>query len=120
MGKNRVGRYQAEFRRMVVERMKDCAHVCELGEEIGVSITRACITGSAARGGTTDRRYSKVSGALASQAGAGLAATAGVMKTLEVNVFTKAFQKEGRVISPVASKSHIAEIHCQLWSICLQ
>ena len=41
MGKKRVGRYPAAFRRMAVERMKDCANVCELAKELGVD--RTCL-----------------------------------------------------------------------------
>ncbi len=39
MGKKRVGRYPAAFRRMAVERMRDCANVCELARELGVDRT---------------------------------------------------------------------------------
>ena len=36
MSKKRVGRYPEAFRRMAVERMKDCANVSELARELGV------------------------------------------------------------------------------------
>lgn len=36
MGKKRVGRYSAEFRRIAVERMKGCNNITALAEELGV------------------------------------------------------------------------------------
>ena len=36
MGKQRVGRYPVEYRRMVVERMKSCNNITALGKELGL------------------------------------------------------------------------------------
>ena len=39
MAKRRVGKYPEAFRRMALERMKDCASVTALAEELGVDRT---------------------------------------------------------------------------------
>ena len=39
MGKGRVGKYPEAFRRMALERMKDCVSVTALAEELGVDRT---------------------------------------------------------------------------------
>ena len=36
MAKRRVGKYPKEFRRMAVERLKDCDNIVELSQELGV------------------------------------------------------------------------------------
>ena len=36
MAKRRVGKYQKEFRRMAVERLKTCDNIVELSQELGV------------------------------------------------------------------------------------
>ena len=36
MGRQRVGRYPMEFRRMVVERMKRCNNITALAQELGL------------------------------------------------------------------------------------
>lgn len=36
LAKNRVGRYPKEFRRMVVERLKNCDNILALSRELGV------------------------------------------------------------------------------------
>ena len=39
MAKRRVGKYPEAFRRMALERLKDCASVTALAEELGVPRT---------------------------------------------------------------------------------
>jgi len=39
VGKKRVGKYPEAFRRMALERMKDCANVCALARELGIDRT---------------------------------------------------------------------------------
>jgi transposase-like protein len=39
VAKNRVGKYPESFRRMAVERLKDCASVSALADELGVHRT---------------------------------------------------------------------------------
>ena len=93
MGNKKVGRYPLEFRRMVVERMKQSNNLTALARELGVDrklmylwreqldpVTRAATRVAATREEELERRVSQLERALAT-------------KTLELDFFKGALQK---------------------------
>ena len=93
MGKKKVGRYPDEFRRMVVERMKQSNNLSALAKELGVDrklmylwreqldpAVRAAKRGTTTREAELKRRVKQLEGVLAT-------------KTLELDFFKGALQK---------------------------